>query len=116
MWIQWWQHCKWKCILITWGIANIVNFSWKTGRLLDAMLALLNKRNARDLENLPKRELVRAKKLFRGVFIREKKGNPPREGPRRSIKGFHEKGALFTFENDDGMPITIKVRGAHSSV
>lgn len=53
------------------------------------------------------RELNKLKRFLRGVFIREKKGG--RIGPRRSIKGFHSKGASYEFENDDGMPITIKV-------
>lgn len=81
---------------------------WRSGFLADAVLELLGKRNVRDLEGMKDRDLMRLKKLLRGVFIREKKGNPPREGGRRSIKGFHSQGALYTFENDEGMPITIQ--------
>jgi hypothetical protein len=65
--------------------------------------------NIRTLERVDNSDLVALKRVFKGTFIREKKGNPPREGNRRKIQGFIFTGGLYQFENDEGTMITVAV-------
>lgn len=79
--------------------------------LVQAMMTALGSRNVRDLSNLNDRQWKDITKLFKGVVIIEnkpdKKRRPDDPGRRRKILDFHRAGALFEFENSDGMTITI---------
>ena len=78
------------------------------------MMIVLGLRNIRDLCNLNERQWKEITKIFKGVIITENKPDnkrrPDDPGRRRKILDFHRAGALFEFENGDGMMITIKVR------
>ncbi|TEB35970.1 Piwi-domain-containing protein [Coprinellus micaceus] len=75
--------------------------------LIDALLAFFNTRDIRFLEKSEgfKERLGAINHIFKGIFIRETKGG--RKGGRRKIKGFQSDGALYQFENDDGVTLTI---------
>ncbi|KAJ2932197.1 hypothetical protein H1R20_g4884, partial [Candolleomyces eurysporus] len=87
--------------------------------LMDAMMTVLRTRNVRDLYNLNDQQWRNVTKLFKGVIIIEEKPDKRRRddpGRRRKILDFHRDGALFEFENSDGINITIEqhYRAAHN--
>lgn len=69
-----------------------------------------SKHHLRDVRELvafkDRSQWEKADKFFKGVIIRETKGQ--RKGGRRKMKGFHPQGALYEFEGADGEPVSIK--------
>jgi hypothetical protein len=89
--------------------SKLNHLSYRKFSLIDALLAFFNTRDIRFLEKSEgfKERLGAINHIFKGIFIRETKGG--RKGGRRKIKGFQSDGALYQFENDDGVTLTIAV-------